>query len=57
MKRITDAHLRSAKPKALGGKANQVTIGGGLYLLLKPTGSKLWRYDYKLGTRKTAGLV
>ncbi len=23
--------------------------GGGLYLLVRTTGSKLWRYDYRLG--------
>ncbi|WP_029582943.1 integrase arm-type DNA-binding domain-containing protein [Bradyrhizobium sp. URHD0069] len=53
MKRITDAHLRNLKPKA---KPYRYTIGGGLYLLIKPNGSMLWRYDYKLGTRKTLAL-
>jgi len=33
-----------------------VTIGAGLYLLIKPNGSMLWRFDYKLGTRKTLAL-
>jgi integrase len=53
LKRITDAHLRNLKPCAA---LSRFTIGGGLYLLIKPNGSKLWRYDYKLGTRKTLAL-
>jgi hypothetical protein len=31
--------------------------GGGLYLLVRPNGSKLWRYDYRLGkTRRTLSI-
>ena len=50
MARITHQTLLNAKPKA---KPHRITIGGGRYLLIKPNGSKLWRYDYKVGTRKT----
>jgi integrase len=53
LKRITDAHLRNLKPKSI---LYRFTIGGGFYLLIKPNGSKLWRWDYKLGTRKTLAL-
>jgi hypothetical protein len=53
LKRITDAHLRNLQPKA---KPYHFTIGNGHYLLVKPSGSKLWRWDYKLGTRKTLAL-
>ncbi|MCA1453974.1 integrase arm-type DNA-binding domain-containing protein [Bradyrhizobium sp. BRP22] len=35
----------------------RVADGGGLYLLVRPTGSKLFRYDYRLnGTRRTLSI-
>jgi hypothetical protein len=40
--------VETLKPK----KADyRVADGGGLYVLVRPTGSKLWRYDYRLTTR------
>ena len=31
--------------------------GGGLYILVRPNGSKLWRYDYRLGdVRRTLSI-
>ena len=40
---LTDAKIRSTKPSAAPAK---LTDGGGLYLEVRPTGSKLWRYRY-----------
>ena len=41
-----------AKP---ADKPYKVADSGGLYLLVKPNGSRLWRYDYRHGgKRKTA---
>lgn len=42
--RLTATAVRNAKPKP-DGKANKLTDGGGLYLLVSATG-KYWRYDY-----------
>jgi integrase len=51
---LTDTAIRNAKPKAAPYKAAD---GGGLYLLTKPTGGKLWRLDYRhAGKRKTLAL-
>jgi integrase len=47
---LTDAACRQAKVKE---KPYKLTDGGGLYLLVKPTG-KYWRWDYRyLDKRKT----
>ena len=43
--RLTDAAIRNAKPKA---KAYKLPDGGALLLLVSPSGSKLWRYRYRL---------
>lgn len=42
---ISDAALRAAKP---ANKAYKIAAGGGLYLEVTPTGSKLWRWKYRL---------
>lgn len=42
---ISDAALRAAKP---ADKAYKIAAGGGLYLEVKPNGSKLWRWKYRL---------
>src|SRR5688500_10651823 len=39
----TDAVIKGLKPR---GKAVQSWRSGGLYLLVKPNGSKLWRFKY-----------
>ena len=41
---LTDTQVRSAKP---GPKARRVSDGGGLFIEIKPTGSKLWRMAYR----------
>jgi integrase len=42
--RLTNFEIRNAKPD---GKAYKLTDGGGLYLLIQPNGSKLWRLKYR----------
>ena len=42
---ISDAALRAAKPAE---KAYKIAAGGSLYLEVAPTGSKLWRWKYRL---------
>jgi hypothetical protein len=41
--------VENLKPKAADYR---VADGGGLYVLVRPNGSKLWRYDYRLGTTR-----
>jgi integrase len=41
---LTDTAIRSAKPK---GEDYKLADGGGLFLLVTPTGSKLWRMRFK----------
>jgi hypothetical protein len=40
--KLTDIQIRTAKPKP---KAYKLADGGGLYILVKPDGSKYWRYN------------
>ena len=48
---LKDITIRNAKPT---DKDQRLTDGGGLYLLIKPNGSKWWRFDYTIGgSRKT----
>lgn len=42
---LTDVKIRQAKP---GTSPIKMTDGGGLHLEVKPNGSKLWRYRYRL---------
>ena len=49
---LSDIKVRTAKPKAAPYK---LPDGDGMYLLIQPNGSKLWRMDYRLnGKRGTA---
>ncbi len=51
---LSDMAVRAARPKATPFK---VSDGAGLYLLVKPGGGKLWRFDYRFGgKRKTLAL-
>ena len=43
--RLTDAQIRGAKPRE---RPHKLADGAGLYLLVNPTGSRLWRYRYRL---------
>ena len=42
-KPLTNTEVNNAKPKA---KEYTLSDGNGLYLLVKPNGSKLWRFNY-----------
>ena len=54
MSKLTDIAIRKAKPEA---KPYKITDGGGMYLLVHPTGSKYWRLKYRfLGVEKTLAL-
>jgi integrase len=51
---LTDTQLRGLKPVE---KPKKFADGGGLYLLLTPSGGRLWRLDYRHGgLRKTLAL-
>lgn len=41
---LADVRIRTAKPK---DKSYKLFDGGGLFILIKPTGSKLWRLKYR----------
>ena len=48
---LTDTAVKNAKPK---DRTWKLSDGGGLYLLIKPTGYKSWKYDFRLdNTRGT----
>lgn len=42
---LSDAKVRSAKPQP---KPYKLADGGGMFLLVQPNGSKLWRYKFRL---------
>lgn len=46
---LTDLKIRRSKPEA---KPYKVTDGAGLYVEIRPTGSKLWRYRYRIAGKE-----
>ena len=51
---LSDVDIRNAKSK---DKPYKMTDDRGMYVLITPTGGKLWRYDYRFGgKRKTLAL-
>lgn len=46
---LTDTKIRSAKP---GTKPYKLTDFGGLYLEVRPSGAKLWRYRYRIAGKE-----
>jgi integrase len=46
---VSDSRLRSAKS---ADKSYKISCGGGLYLEVMPSGSKLWRWKYRLAGRE-----
>ena len=46
---LTDARVRTIKPAT---KPLKVSDGGGLFLLVQPTGSKLWRMAYRFDRKQ-----
>ncbi|MSQ59549.1 MAG: DUF4102 domain-containing protein [Betaproteobacteria bacterium] len=51
---LTDARIRSTKPGATPGK---LTDGAGLYLEVRPSGAKLWRYRYRIAGKENVYAV
>ncbi len=52
--RLTNFDIKNAKP---GEKPYKLADGGGLYLLIQPNGSKLWRFKYRfLGKERLLAL-
>jgi len=47
--KLTDVAIRNAKS---GPKAKRLFDGGGLYLEISPSGSKLWRLKYRFGGKE-----
>ena len=47
--KLTDAKIRQAKPAE---KPYKLFDGGGLFLLVQPNGSKLWRLKYRFGGKE-----
>jgi hypothetical protein len=46
---LTDAKIRNTKSD---DKPIRLTDGGGLYLEVRPTGAKLWRYRYRIAGKE-----
>jgi len=46
---LTDIQVRNAKPQ---DKAYKLSDGGGMYLLVTPTGGKLWNLKYRFGGKE-----
>jgi integrase len=46
---LTDIAIRNAKPSR---KVVKLSDGGGLYLLIQPHGTKLWRLAYRFGSKQ-----
>lgn len=46
---LTDTQIRKIKPQA---KQQKLFDGGGLFLLVTPTGSKLWRIKYRFSGKE-----
>ncbi len=46
---LSDAAIRRAKP---ADKPQKLSDGGGLYLLVQPTGGRYWRLKYRFGGKE-----
>ncbi len=46
---LTDVTVRSAKPQAM---AYRLADAAGLYLLVSPSGGKLWRWNYRYDVKQ-----
>ena len=46
---MSNTQIKNAKPR---DKAYKLSDQGGLYLLARPNGSKVWRYDYRLNNKR-----
>lgn len=46
---LSDVQIRNLRPRE---KAYKVADFDGLYVLVMPTGSRLWRFKYRIGTKE-----
>jgi integrase len=46
---LTDTAIKNAKPKT---KAYKMSDSGGLFLLIKPSGYKSWKYDFRINNTR-----
>ena len=46
---LADIAIRNAKP---GLKPSKIADGGGMFLLVTPTGGRLWRLKYRIDGRE-----
>ena len=51
---LTNTEIKAAKAK---DKEHTLQDGGGLYLLIKPSGVKIWRFNYYRPDTKTRALI
>ena len=51
---LTDTKIRNAKPSA---KPVKLADGKGLYLEIRPTGAKLWRYRYRIAGKENVFVI
>jgi hypothetical protein len=49
---LTDVRLKAARPRQ---RPYKLTDGHGLYLLINPNGSRLWRFKYRFAGKKKLG--
>lgn len=49
MAKLTATQVKQAKP---GDKAVKLADGGGMYLLVHPSGARYWRYDYRFACKR-----
>jgi integrase len=47
--KLSATAIKNARPRQ---RAYKLADGGGLYLLVQPIGSKLWRYDFRLNKKR-----
>lgn len=47
--KLTELQIRKALP---GEKPKKLSDGAGMFLLIKPTGGKLWRLKYRIKGRE-----
>jgi integrase len=52
--KLTDTRIKNTKPT---DKPIKLTDGSGLFLLINPNGSRLWRYRYRLGNKENVFAV
>ncbi len=48
-KMLSDARIRGAKPT---DRPVKLSDGGGLYLMVTPSGARCWRYNYRFGEKQ-----